>query len=48
MTARAIDVAWKAPEGANDHLMVVSRFVMPGKQYVQQRGQAKDQIRGRD
>lgn len=48
MTARAIDVAWKAPEGANDHLMAVSRFVMLGKQYVQQRGQAKDQIRGRD
>lgn len=45
MTAKAIGVAWKAPEGANEHLVKVSRFVVPAEQRALQlqRGQTKGQ-----
>lgn len=49
MTAKAADVAWTAPrEGTNEHLVKVSRFVVPAEQrrQLQQKEHAKNQEQG--
>lgn len=49
MTAKAADVAWTAPrEGTNEHLVKVSRFVVPAEQRRQRQLQQREQSQERD
>jgi hypothetical protein len=48
LTIKALDVAWKAPEGQNEFQVRVSRFVVPAEQrrQLQENDQARNQDRG--
>jgi len=49
MTAKAADVAWTPPrEGTNEHLVKVSRFVVPAEQRRQRQLQQREQSQERD